>query len=650
MSDLVASAHDNVEQTLGEINRAKLTHHHSYYPSPWNWQDEVLYFLFLDRFSDGTEAGGYRNIQGQETSSGRSTPLFDLTKDNQNVDFTTWFEAGKTWCGGHINGVNDKLGYLKRMGITAIWLSPVFKQVSRSHDYHGYGIQNFLDVDPHFGTRDDLKTLVAAAHRAGIRVILDIILNHAGNVFAYHNNQVYQYFDGQVFPVQGFRASSDDAGSIPFEPIDLNDRPQAWPDQAIWPREFQSASVWTRKGQINHWEGYPEYLEGDFLSLKDINNGAAPKDPAISWDVIRRINEFEKHPPLDYLCEVYKFWIAFADVDGFRIDTVKHMEPGAVRYFSNVIHEYAQSLGKENFYLIGEITGGRAHACNLMDKTGINAALGINDIPDKLENLAKGWRQPGNPNTAAQEGYFDLFRNSVLDDKHSHQWYGEHIVTMFDDHDQVGVEPKYRFARRNTNDYQFLPLAIGLNLTTLGIPCLYYGTEQGFNGTDIRTHERAFSDVVLRECMFGGPFGSFQSQGRHFFNEQHEIYCLIQNICRLRTELLPLRRGRQYQRPIAAHQDHFFYPQALNGQLRYVVAWSRLFSDQEVVCAINTDPEHAITVWITVDHALQQNKVFVCRLSTQADQVGQSVAVDNINGSAIRVTVPPAGFVIYSPE
>jgi len=69
----------------------------------------------------------------------------------------------------------------------------------------------------------------------------------------------------------------------------------------------------------NQWDGFPEYLDGDFLSLKDIDHGWAPKDPATSWDVARRISEFQKNISLDYLCEVYKFWIAFGNCISYSI-------------------------------------------------------------------------------------------------------------------------------------------------------------------------------------------------------------------------------------------------------------------------------------------------------------------------------------------
>jgi glycosidase len=213
-------------------------------------------------------------------------------------------------------------------------------------------------------------------------------------------------------------------------------------------------------------------MDGDFLSLKDMSHGEAPRDPGLAWDVEERIRRFRPAETLNRLIQVYKFWIACADIDGYRIDTVKQMEPGAVRRFANAIHEFAQSLGKESFYLNGEVTGGRANAVNIVSTTGIDAVLGIKDIPDMLGFSAKGWRSPGNPDTDAQGGYFDLFRNSLLDGKSSHQWYCSHVVTLFDDYDQVGVKHKFRFAGQG-DGYRFLKAVLALNLLGAGIPCIY---------------------------------------------------------------------------------------------------------------------------------------------------------------------------------
>ncbi|MDD5411350.1 MAG: alpha-amylase family glycosyl hydrolase, partial [Methylobacter sp.] len=335
---------------------------------------------------------------------------------------------------------------------------------------------------------------------------------------------------------------------------------------------------------------------------------------------------------------IYKFWIAFANIDGYRIDTVKHMEPGATRYFTSVIQEYAQSLGKENFYLIGEITGGREYAFDLMETTGLNAALGIDDIPDRLDYLAKGYRDP--------QSYFGLFRNSELVNKSSHVWYGKHVVTLFDDHDQVrkGVN-KARFCGDKQNrGYDHLRAVLALNLTSMGIPCLFYGTEQAFDGA-------GDNDRYLRECMFGGDFGSLQSSHRHFFNEDHEIYRFIADILNIRKGHLALRRGRQYLREISASGDagSFGYPHMIGGRILSVVPWSRIFSNQEMVLAINTDVDQSRTAWVTIDNNLHgdNSKFLTCSYSTDSAQIGSEIEVEARNGKAVRLTVPTGGFVIY---
>jgi glycosidase len=640
----------SLEKNLDDISFTDLIKNNTpYFPSPPAWEDEVLYFLMLDRFSDGKEYGGFGDIDGkivEKSNNTRSTSLFNDETDAENADRATWVEAGKGWCGGTINGLKDKLGYLKRMGVSAIWISPLFKQVQGSNDYHGYGIQNFLNVESRFGSRDDLVQMVRQAHKTGVRVILDIILNHAGDIYAYQGNYPYYYYNGIQWPIEGFRKHSGDPGSI-RPPVD----PSTPLNEAVWPVEFQDISMWTRQGEIRNWDNFPEYLDGDFMSLKNILLGYESKDPSYSWDLRRRIKEFNQALALKHLIEVYKFWMAFADIDGYRIDTVKHMNPGAVRIFVNAIHEFAQSLGKENFYLIGEVTGGRAHAVATVDQTGLDAALGIDDIQDKLEFLAKGYRNPGDPRTEDQVGYFDYFRNSILDDKHTHQWYAKHIVIMFDDHDQVGTSRKFRFCGQEEDSRRFLIPALGLNLTTMGIPCLYYGTEQAFNGADHRDgDDYSYSDIFLRECMFGGNFGSFQSKDRHFFNEENEIYQFLADLCKLRRDHITLRRGRQFLREVSENgvDGDYYYPQMQGGELHWVIAWSRIFSTDECLCAINTDGNQSLTLWATVDHELQKpGKQMQCIFSSEKAQIGSKTEVENRNGSSVKITVPATGFVIY---
>ena len=172
----------NVEKSLLDIDFAALTRG-PFTPSPAAWEDQVLYFLMLDRFSDGNENGGYADAAGRPVETG-TTPLY-RPEDEGRVDYDTWFRAGGGWQGGTIKGLTSKLGYLRRLGVTALWVSPPFRQVAFEPSYHGYGIQNFLDVDPHFGTREEFRDFVRAAHEQGIYVILDVIAHHTGNVFTY---------------------------------------------------------------------------------------------------------------------------------------------------------------------------------------------------------------------------------------------------------------------------------------------------------------------------------------------------------------------------------------------------------------------------------------------------------------------------------
>jgi glycosidase len=617
------------EKSLSELDLKAITANRQYFPSPRHWEDQVIYFLMLDRFSDGKE-NQYRDNAGSVVTTG-TTPLFTATDRGNAVrnstDAAKWRDAGTRFVGGTLAGLESKLGYLQRLGVTAVWISPIFKQVPVDNSYHGYGIQHFLDVDPHFGTRDDLRRLVNTAHGLGIRVILDVILNHTGDVFTY--DQGAPGWNGQKFSVRGFRDAQGNA-TLPFTTINLQTQPNAFPDGAIWPSEFQNPDVFTREGRIGNFDFFPEFVDGDFFGLKDLHHGQRR-----TVNGSDRIDDYAVAPALRHLCDVYKFWIAFADIDGFRLDTVKHMDPGASRFFASVIHEFAQSLGKDDFYIIGEITGGREFAFNLLEVTGLDAALGISDERGKMNGLVKGEMSP--------REYFDLFRNSLLVGKDSHVWFRDKVVTSADDHDHVDQGgQKHRFCAGGFTDMALPVLA--LNATTLGIPCIYYGTEQCLDGEGGGDG----SDRYIREAMFGGEFGAFRSRLRHVFDENQRTYRELAKVHSLRQQHLPLRRGRQFLRQISGNGSDFGFPQRVGDRMRSIVAWSRIFNDDEMLCAINTDPVNATTAFVTIDNDLHSaGDRLTCLYSSDASQIGQQIQVQPKNGKALSVTVPAAGFVVY---
>jgi len=244
------------------------------------------------------------------------------------------------------------------------------------------------------------------------------------------------------------------------------------------------------------------------------------------------------------------------------------MDRGATRYFVSVIREFAQSIGKENFFLLGEITGGRKRAY------------------ETLELTVKGYRNPND--------YFSLFRNSELVNKGSHIWFRNKVVTSFDDHDQVRKgNQKARFCA-DAHASKVVLNVLALNALTLGIPCIYYGSEQCFDG-------RGGSDRYIRESMFGGEFGAFRTRGLHFFNEDNPVYRELAKVLEIRRKNIVLRRGRQYLRPISAADDGVH----------------------------------------------QGGDVLQCIYSKDAAQIGQSVTVEARNGKAVLITVPAAGLVIF---
>lgn len=613
---------------VSDIDFAALCAGRKFQPSPLAWEDQVLYFLLLDRFSDDKEQG-YKGNDG-ELATGGHTPPYDPAVDNGNAvgtpdDAAVWRDAGGEWCGGNLHGLTGKIGYLKRMGVTALWLSPIFKQVSFQPTYHGYGIQDFLSVDPHFGSVADLGEMVQTAHANGIYVILDIILNHSGNVFSYAVENGEPPWRGGTYPVAGFN-NAQGAASLPFQDYLQNPLPVG-KDDAVWPREFQNPACFTQKGRIRNWDYDPELREGDFFDLKDVNHGYGTDD------------SYTPSQALLNLCEVYKYWIAAADIDGYRIDTVKHMDIGATRFFVSAIKEFAQTIGKENFFLVGEITGGRERAFDTLEATGLDAALGIDDVQLKLEGLMKGENNP--------EEYFNLFRNSLLVRKDSHVWFKDKVVTMINDHDQVCKgEHKARFCA--TGDGAKLALgALALNAMTLGIPCIYYGTEQRFDGRG----DWDGADRYIRETMFGGPFGAFRSKERHFFDESSDLFRELADILKLREEKLVLRRGRQYLREISGDGVNFDLPRVMGGRMLSVVAWSRILDKTEMVLAVNTDPDNARKAWVLVDAGLHPaGSRLRCVYSTRHGDEGAVLTVQRKGAAgdiaAVELEVPAAGFVV----
>jgi len=543
------------------------------HPSPVDWRDQFIYFLLVDRFDDNQPHPAYQ----AGTSGSGSDP-------NQ----------GRLFQGGTIKGITRRLDYIQELGCTTIWLSPIFKnRIDKLDSYHGYGVQDFLKVDPRFGTLEDLQELTSEAHARGMYVIQDVIFNHAGDVWAYPGEFPYYYFQGQRFPFGHWR--------------EHDPRASLQRDDGVWPQELQDPEVFKRKGEIRNWADDRQALDGDFLSLKEL--------------------DLQQPKVLDTLIQAYKSWIVNADIDGFRIDTVKHMEHSAVAIFCNAIREYAQRIGKQNFFLFGEIVdddqtiqkyiGRNTRMENSNERfPSLDAAL---DFPlyFDLEDVIKGFKTPD-----VLRHRYERFQTQYSD----HGAASRYFVTFIDNHDQM-ARPYRRFMHNNPNKQQAV-LAMAYLLTSLGIPCVYYGTEQGFDGG-------GDNDSYVRECMFGGKWGAFNSQGSHFFNQEHDIYKGIQAISQLRKQQPALRYGRQYFREISGNGSDFGHPQS--GQC--TLAYSRILDTEELLIVLNLTGQIRED-YITVDkHLSSPGYEMVNLLKANAEKI--EIQNTNDNRANIQVKLDP---------
>jgi alpha-amylase len=483
------------------------------------WREEFIYFLLIDRFHDSQVRAP---VLGAGRSNGISTP----------DDFF----------GGTLKGITNHLEYIAGLGCTAIWLSPIFE--NNPHAYHGYNINNYLGVDPQFGTEQDLIDLVDAAHnfkKAGepypMRIILDVVINHSGDNWEY----------------KGGPKSYSNAQQYDFGSLRRADRPI--------PTELQSPDWYHRRGSINNFDSSPENQLGDIVTLKDFEND----DDTIGSLVVNT------------LIRTHAYWIRNADVDGFRVDAVKHMGPLACSRFCSNIREYAYRLGKRGFFLYGEVAQADDDLYNRYIGQNTSALDGNNTVFFGLDSVLDFRLAEGDGNGGLRDVLKGFQGPQTLFDRLLAQQnralnrgeIGRYLVTFVDNHDSFW-QPGGRFAN-GAPDEQVIG-AIGYLLGSLGTACIYYGTEQGFTGHG--------GDNQMREAMF-----DLATPGRNLLNPNCKIYQEIAKIAAVTRTNEPLRFGRMYFRQISGDGQHFGFPFGST----YTLAFSRILYPTEILVAYNVD-------------------------------------------------------------
>ena len=210
-------------------------------------RDDVFYFVMPDRFENGDLSNDLGGLSGDKMIHG-----FDL------------FDKGM-YHGGDMAGLEARLDYLKDLGITAIWMTPILKNQAMQGDsaaYHGYWTLDFTQIDPHLGSNEDLQSLIDAAHDRNMKVFFDIITNHTADVIKYeecHNPDGTS--NGEPCSYVSLEEKAAGNGLTPFIPAGMEDaKVPAWLND---PKYYNNQGDSTFSGENSEY--------GDFSGLDDID-------------------------------------------------------------------------------------------------------------------------------------------------------------------------------------------------------------------------------------------------------------------------------------------------------------------------------------------------------------------------------------------
>lgn len=489
-------------------------------------EDEVIYFLLPDRFENGDPANDRGGLSGDRLKTG-----FDPA-------------AKGFYHGGDLKGVTQRLDYLQGLGITAIWVAPIFKNKpvqgppgQESAGYHGYWITDFTQVDPHFGTNADFKALVDAAHARGIKVYMDIVANHTADVIQFRECQGRDcpYRSRADYPYQA-RGGTGGAAINPGFAGDgvqtaenfarLTDPTYAYPP-IIPPAEARvKVPDWLNDPIYYHNRGNAMFGEsallGDFAGLDDLMT----ENPRVVAGMI----------------DIFGSWIDRFGVDGFRIDTARHVNPEFWQAFVPAMLERAKARGIPNFHIFGEVAD--------PDPAVLARHTHVDRLPTVLDFA---FSAAVNEASAGKGGTDQLARVFAADPLYEGgEATARRLPTFVSNHDagrtattDAAINPKATPDELLKRDL----LAHAMLLTLRGVPTIYSGDEQGFVGDG--------GDQDAREDMFPSKVASYndnrllgttRTTADSNFDSDHPLYREIATLARIRTGHAALRRGRQVVR------------------------------------------------------------------------------------------------------
>ncbi len=490
--------------------------------------NEQYYFVLPDRFANGSQANDKGGLTGDRLTTGL---------DPADKGF---------YHGGDLAGVIDKLDYIQGLGTTAIWLAPVFKNrpvqgagADVSAGYHGYWITDFTQVDPHFGTNDELKRLVRLAHQRGLKVFLDIIANHTADIVKYaeanpptappttqeptEDNPIYidkatsPYEDAQGRPFDDRKGDFPkvSTASFPYTPVYAN----AADAKVKVPAWLNDPTMYHNRGDSTFTGENSEY--GDFFGLDDL------------WT--------ERPEVVRGLTDIYAYWIAAAGIDGYRLDTVKHVDLDFWPQFSAGIDKAAARAGKPGFFMFGEVySADQEVESTYVRRGGLPATLDFS-----FQEAAKGFVAGDGSAKALADVYAkdDLYTARDTD--------AGRLPTFLGNHD-MGRIGSFIQAAGGADALRKDQLAHELMFLTRGQPVVYSGDEQGFTGPggDKDARQDLFASKTA-DYLDDDLIGTDRTHAVDNYNTAHPLYKTIASLGALRQANSALRGGVQVTRHAA---------------------------------------------------------------------------------------------------
>ena len=498
---------------------------------------DLIYFVMPDRYKDGDK------------------------KNNDNGGFNTSLTA--FYHGGDLKGLtgtcepgDDGLARIKSLGFTAVWLTPVVTQqeaIGVGSGYHGYWGVDFLNVDPHLGTNADMLEFSKCAKKLGLKVILDVVTNHTGDIIKYRGNEAY----------------------IPAESKSLKN--PAW---------LNDISNYHNVGDVGRCWGVGNCTKlGDFYGLDDL----ATEKPVVykGW------------------AEVYGNWISKYGITGFRVDTARHVDDNFFKNWSPLIKATAKKSGINDFTIFGEVFD--YSTLNLMTYVRQNKIETVLDFPfqAKATEYASGYSNA--PVMSA------LFEN---DDYYtSAQSSASNLVTFLGNHD-VGRAGYIIASKRIQPSAQLVPrtnLANALMYFSRGIPVVYYGDEVGMTGSNSGKDQFARQDMFPTDIELwkneprigGSPIGN----GDAFTaTSQSPIANYLIKLAEIRRDNPALANGPMLER-YSKYSLYVISKKDLVQNREYLVAFNNSDTDEIVEVTTATSGAEWTQILGTTDVTVNQNKV-----------------------------------------